>query len=315
MRNIFTLAFVLLLLGKVSAQDMPYPHPVSFLPINIELENFKMAYMDIKPENDNGRTVLLLHGKNFNGYYWKDVIKFLTEKGFRVVVPDQVGFGQSDRAKVNYSFSLLASNTKKLLDQLSIQKVNIIGHSMGGMLAVRFALMYPESVEKLILENPIGLEDYKTFVPYQSIDSLYRAELASTYESIKKYQQSYYPKWLPEYEPLVKMQAADLKKSNFKDIAWVNALTSQMIYNQPVSYELKNITVPTLLIIGQEDRTIVGKNKVPQDQLYRRGQYPQLGQWAHSQIPGSQLVELDGVGHIPHIQDLERFKKAVLEFL
>lgn len=314
MRNFCTLILVCITFG-IHAQDIVYPHPVSYLPLTIELENVKMAYMDIKPDSANGKTVLLLHGKNFNGYYWKDVIKFLSAEGFRVVVPDQIGWGQSDRPKVNYSFSLLASNTKKLLDQLGVQKVHVIGHSMGGMLATRFTLMYPNAVEKLVLENPIGLEDYKKFVPYQSMDSLYRTELSANYESIKKYQQTYYPKWLPEYEELVKVQAADLKRKDFKDIAWVNAMTFQMIYDQPVNYELKNIDVPTLFIIGQEDNTIVGKNKVPQDILYKHGQYVLLGKWAQSQVIGSQLVEMQGVGHIPHVQDLEQFKKALQDFL
>lgn len=295
--------------------QMAPPYPLSYFPVTVELENFKMAYMDVKPDSANGQTVLLLHGKNFNGYYWKEVIKHLSGRGYRVIVPDQLGFGESDRAKVSYSFSMMAYNTKKILDFLGIRKVNVIGHSMGGMLAARFTLMYPQAVGKLVLENPIGLEDYKTFVPYRPIDSLYRDEMGSTYETLKAYHQTYYPKWLPEYDEWVKRQAADLKKSNYKDIAWVNALTYQMIYDQPVSYELKNITVPTLLIIGQEDRTVVGKNKMPADQQYRHGLYPQLGQWARSQITGSQLVELDGVGHIPHVQDLPRFKKALDEFL
>ena len=111
-------------------------------------------------------TVLLLHGKNFNGYYWKGVIAALSSNGYRVVVPDQVGWGQSDKPNIHYSFPLLAANTKKLLDTLGITKVHVVGHSMGGMLATRFALMYPATVDKLIYEDPIGLEDYKTFVPY-----------------------------------------------------------------------------------------------------------------------------------------------------
>lgn len=317
MRTVFMWMALSLLAITAGAQSqkIAYPYPVSNFPLTVELENFQMAYMDIRPDSGNGQSVLLLHGKNFNGYYWKDVIKFLVAKGYRVIVPDQLGFGESSRAKVHYSFSLLAYNSKKLLDFLDIKKVNIIGHSMGGILGVRFALMYPQAVNKLVLENPIGLEDYKTFVPYYPLDSIYRHELASNFESLKKYHQTYYSQWLPEYEKLVEVQAADLNKPDRNDRAWVNALTYQMIYDQPVSYELKNLSVPTLLIIGQDDRTIVGKNWVPEDRLYRHGQYPQLGQWARSQIVGSRLVELDGVGHIPHVQDMERFKKALEEFL
>src|SRR5215213_3425989 len=133
--------------------------------------------------------------KNFNGYYWKDVIAFLSAAGYRVIVPDQVGWGMSDKPNIHYSFHLLAANSKRLLDTLGIQKVSVVAHSMGGMLATRFALMYPEVVEKLIYENPIGLEDYKTFVPYRPVEEQYEKELKADYGSYKEYQQSYYPVW------------------------------------------------------------------------------------------------------------------------
>jgi len=275
----------------------------------------KMAYMDVAPSNANGKTVLLLHGKNFNGYYWKDVIRFLTDNGYRVVIPDQVGWGKSDKPNIHYSFHLLAANTKKLLDTLGIQKTAVVGHSMGGMLATRFSLMYPQTVEKLIYENPIGLEDYKTFVPYHSLQEQYNRESKADSESLKKYQQSYYPQWKPEYEQYVAAQWAALQIPDFHQATWASALTYQMIYEQPVVYEFKNIKAPTLIVIGQEDRTIVGKNLLSREAAAKHGNYPQLGKWLKGQIKNSKLVELNGVGHIPHIQSPEEFKKAVLDFL
>jgi pimeloyl-ACP methyl ester carboxylesterase len=275
-----------------------------------------MAYMDVPSAKPNGgQTVVLLHGKNFNGYYWKDVIPFLADAGYRVIVPDQVGWGQSDKPNIHYSFHLLAANTKKLLDTLGIQKVHLLGHSMGGMLATRFALMYPQTVQKLIYENPIGLEDYKTFVPYTPIDVQYNNELKATYESLKKYQQSYYPEWKPEHEQYVAAQHAALQLPDMKQATWASALTYQMIYEQPVVYEFKNISQPTLLIIGQEDRTVVGKNLLPKKTAAQHGNYPQLGRWLKGEIKNSQLVELKGVGHIPHIQALADFRSSVLGFL
>jgi pimeloyl-ACP methyl ester carboxylesterase len=88
-----------------------------------------------------------------------------------------------------------------------------------------------------------------------------------------------------------------------------------MIYEQPVVYEFKNVTIPTLLIVGQEDRTIVGKNLLSREVIAQHGNYPQLGKWLQRQIKNSKLEELKGVGHIPHIQSLERFKTAVINFL
>jgi pimeloyl-ACP methyl ester carboxylesterase len=300
---------------NLSAQSLRYPHEVKFITLNIEQQIVKMAYMDVPPSKPNGKSVLLLHGKNFNGYYWKDVIAFLTDNGYRVIVPDQVGWGRSGKPDIHYSFHLLAANTKKLLDTLGIQKINVIGHSMGGMLATRFALMYPQTVDKLIYENPIGLEDYKTFIPYHSIDEQYNNELKANLESLKKYQQSYYPEWKPGYDQYVTAQYESLQIPDFKTATWASALTYEMIYEQPVVYEFKNINLPTLIIIGQSDRTVFGRNLLSKEVIAQHGNYPQLGKWLQSQIKNSKLVELDGVGHIPHIQSLNDFKKEVLNFL
>ena len=129
--------------------------------------------MDVKPANYNGKNVMLLHGKNFNGAYWRTTIAALSKAGFRVIVPDQVGFGKSTKPKTfQYTFQQLALNTKTLLDSLGINKITVLGHSMGGMIAARFALMYPGLIEKLVLEDPLGLEDWKLKVPYTSITSL-----------------------------------------------------------------------------------------------------------------------------------------------
>ena len=155
-----------------------YPHPVSSIELNIQEQRLKMAYMDVTPTNYTGKNIVLLHGKNFNGAYWQTTINALTKEGYRVIVPDQIGFGKSSKPDhFQYTFQQLAQNTKTMLDTLNITKTAILGHSMGGMLATRFALMYPELTEKLILENPIGLEDWKLKVPYKPVEWWYHNEL------------------------------------------------------------------------------------------------------------------------------------------
>ena len=298
-----------------NAQFVNYPYPSDSISVNIEFQSLTFSYMDVKPSAHNGKTVILFHGKNFNGYYWKDVIGFLTGSGYRVIAPDQIGWGKSSRANIHYRFHLLAYLNKGLLDTLGIEKVMVIGHSTGGMLAARFALMYPERTEKLVLENPVGLEDYRAFVPYQPVEAQYIRELAATYQSIKDYQKTYYPEWKDEYEQYVLAQSQDLSRSDFESIAWANALTYQMIYEQPVLYELKDNSVPTLLVIGQYDRTIVGKNLLNEEAKQIYGNYPALGKKVNELIKNSKLVELDNVGHIPHVQDPAPFRKAIENFL
>jgi len=302
----------------VDLTDYQYPYPVQFITLKIQGETLKMAYMDVKPAKANGHVIMLLHGKNFSGFYWKQTIAALTENGYRVIVPDQIGFGKSSKPQhIQYSFQLLCQNTKAILDSLGIQKLYVLGHSMGGMIASRFSLIYPELVEKLILENPIGLEDWKVKVPYQSVDVWYQGELKQNYNSFKQYEQESYfhGTWIPAYDKLLEVEVGWTLSKDYARIAWNSALTYDMIFTQPVCYEFENIKAPTLLIIGQLDRTAMGKNLVTEDVRKTLGNYPALGKLTHEKIKGSKLVELDGLGHVPHIEAFDRFIQPLLEFL
>ena len=295
-----------------------YPFPVATLEINVQEQDLKMAYMDVKPAHYNGKNIVLFHGKNFNGAYWKTTIEALTQEGYRVIVPDQIGFGKSSKPQhFQYTFQQLAQNTKALLDTLNIEKTSVLGHSMGGMLATRFALMYPDSIDKFILENPIGLEDWKLKVPYQPVEWWYENELKKSYEGIKNYQLvNYYDnKWKPAYDQWVNLLAGWTLNSNYETIAWNNALTYDMIFTQPVVYEFQYITAPTLLIIGTRDRTALGKPLVSEDVRKTMGLYGELGKKTQHAIPNSELVEIENVGHLPHIEKFESFITPLLQFL
>lgn len=296
-----------------------YPHPVHYLRLRLEGQPVRMAYMDVPPAGKafTGRTVLLLHGKNFFGAYWRGTIEALSKAGFRVVVPDQVGFGKSDKPNIHYSFHQLARNTRQLLDTLGIPKAVVVGHSMGGMLATRFAIEYPKATERLVLENPIGLEDYRRGVPFQSVTEATATELKATEESIRKYHASYYPGPYPQqHDQWLLPLAAQTRHPDFPGVAVASALTYDMIYQQPVCYEFDRVRAPTLLIIGQADRTVVGKGLVKDAKvLATLGQYPALGQRTAKAIKGSKLVELPGVGHIPHLQEPKHFYETLLAFL
>lgn len=302
----------------INLENYNYPFAVSSIDINAQQETYRMAYMHIKAEGPNGKTVTLLHGKNFNGAYWETTIKDLTSEGFNVLVPDQIGFGKSDKPEhFQYSFQQLAENTKMLLDSLNIEETAILGHSMGGMLATRFALMYPDATSQLVLVNPIGLEDWKVKVPYQSVDDWYKRELNSNYEKIKSYQQeNYYDgNWNESYAEWAKLLAGWTLNKNYQIIAWNAALTYDMIFTQPVVYEFENLEVPTLLIIGTRDRTALGKDLVDKDVKRTMGRYDSLGKTTRDKIPDAQLVELENVGHLPHIEAFEQFITPLVEYL
>ncbi len=298
---------------SITLENVRYDFPVEFISLKAEGQDLRMAYMDIRPAKANGSTVTLLHGKNFAGYYWTNVIKALSDQGYRVIVPDQIGFGKSSKPFINYSFHTLAGFTRQLLDSLGVKRSVIMGHSMGGMLATRFALMFPERTNQLVLENPIGLEDYRTFVPYADIESLYRTELRTSPQSVRQYyQNSYFVEWKPEYDELVKIASGVTGSSEFPRYARVAALTSQMIYEQPVVYEFPVLKVPVLLLIGTQDKTIVGKARLKPEDQKKYGQYNVLGKQTAAKISDARLIEFHNSGHIPHLEIPEEFLKALI---
>jgi pimeloyl-ACP methyl ester carboxylesterase len=198
-----------------------------------------------------------------------------------------------------------------------VQRAVVVGHSMGGMLAVRFGLMHPERVERLVLVNPLGLEDWKRVVPYRPVDALYAAELESTPDRVRAYmRESYFAgEWRPEYEPLVRMLAGWARGPDRERIAWLAALTTDMVFTQPVVHELPDLRVPTLLVVGQRDRTAIGKAWAPDAVKSRLGDYPALGRAAAAAIPGATLVELEGVGHLPQVEAFDAYLRALTDFL
>ncbi|MGB7926267.1 MAG: alpha/beta hydrolase [Pyrinomonadaceae bacterium] len=295
-----------------------YPFPVRFYEADTQGQKLRMAYMDIAAAKPNGRTVVLLHGKNFSGAYWATTIKALTAEGYRVVAPDQIGFGKSSKpASYQFTFHTLAANTRAMLDSLRVEQFILVGHSMGGMLAVRMALMYPERVERLALVNPIGLEDWKLVAPYRTVDENFAQELRATPESIKEYQRVNYfgGVWKPEYDALTEILVGWTRHPDYRRVAWNAALTSDMIFTQPVFYEFERLKSPTLLIIGQRDRTAIGKDRVPKEVAARMGDYPALGKATARRIPGARLVEISEAGHIPQVDSFRDYIRALLDFI
>lgn len=301
-------------------QGFSFPWTVDKFSFTSQQQSLTMGYLDIKPQGKaNGRTVVMMHGKNFCGVTWQGSIEALRDAGYRVIAPDQIGFCTSSKpTSYQYSFQQLALNTHQLLAELHLEKVTLVGHSTGGMLATRYALLYPQQVEKLVLVNPIGLEDWKAKgVPWRSIDEWYQRELKTSAESIKSYEQkTYYAgRWKPEYDRWVDMLAGLFNGPGKKVVAWNSALLYDMIFTQPVYYEFSHLTMPTTLMIGTADTTAIGSDIAPPEVKVKIGHYDELGKQVAKTIPQATLIEFAGMGHAPQMEDPQRFNQALLKNL
>ncbi|SFV14314.1 alpha/beta fold hydrolase [Pseudomonas sp. OV546] len=301
-------------------QGFEYPYPLKHFAFQSQGKSLQMGYMDVPAKGQaNGRSVVLMHGKNFCGATWEGSIKALSDAGYRVIAPDQIGFCSSSKPDhYQYSFQQLALNTHQLLEKLGIQKATLLGHSTGGMLATRYALMYPEQTEQLAMVNPIGLEDWKALgVPSLSVDQWYERELKVSAEGIRNYQLNtyYVGRWKPEYERWVDMYAGLSNGPGHTQVAWNSALIYDMIFTQPVYYEFKDLQMPTLLLIGTSDNTAIGKDIAPPAVKATLGDYAVLGKQVAKLIPHATLVEFPGLGHAPQMEEPAQFHKALLQGL
>jgi pimeloyl-ACP methyl ester carboxylesterase len=293
--------------GSITYDEIPYPYPVSFLPLTLFGQDVRMAYMDVPPAGQpNGRTVLLLHGMNFGGFYFGGPIEALRKEGFRVVVPDQIGFGRSSKPIIPYNFHDMALNTRRLLQSLGIARVAVVGHSMGGMLTARFAASYPDMTERAVLYNPIGLTDPRYQTPWRGADDAYKATIAQSHDqlyqgfsaTIHRYFQT--PGgWKPEYEQYVRILYAPTLSADWPRLAMVSTLYRQMPYLDPVVYDWPKIKAKTLVLGGDLD----GPN------------FPELARHIADTIPGGQLVLIPNSGHVPHLEMPEIFNRELLKFL
>lgn len=291
--------------GSITDEEVPYPYPVQTLPLTLYGQDVRLAFMDVPAAGAaNGRTVVLLHGMNFGGFYFGGPIEALRKQGFRVVVPDQIGFGRSSKPIIPYNFHDMAANTRKLLASRGISKAAIVGHSMGGMLTARFAASYPDVTERAVICNPIGLTDTRWQGPWTTADEAYKTTMSQTQDQlyqacIQTIVRYFKVDWKPEYERYARIMYAPTLSADWPRLAMVRSIYRQMPLLDPVVYDWQHIKARTLVIGGDKD----GEN------------FPQLAKHVADTIPQSELVLIPNVGHVPHIQVPEVFNQALLKFL
>ncbi|HAK57170.1 MAG: alpha/beta hydrolase [Vicinamibacterales bacterium] len=285
---------------SINLEDLPYPHPVSYLEFALYGQDVRMAYMDVAPVGAaNGQTVVLLHGGNFFAEYWKGTIEVLRNEGFRVIATDRIGWGRSSKPIVPYTLNDQAVHLKMLLDEKGIAEAAIVGHSMGGMVTSRFAFQYPEMTTHAVMVNQIGLTDARLQRRWRNPENPYQGNQTRTYESIRRGFERYFITWSDDYEYFIKLHWGWTQSGAYPQYAAMRSLTSGLLYADPVVYDWPHIKAKTLVIGGREDGP----------------DYPALAKNVADTIPNGQLILIDNVGHLPHLEAPERFHTELVRFL
>ncbi|MDA1372306.1 MAG: alpha/beta hydrolase [Proteobacteria bacterium] len=285
----------------INFEEIPYPYPVHFLELNRFGVDMRMAYMDVPPSGrGNGQTVLWQHGMNFYAEAYAPTIKALTDAGFRVLAVDRIGYGKSSKPVIPYNFNFVAANMKSLLDELGIDEVAIVGHSMGGMVVSRFAMLYPDITTHVVLVNQIGLTDQRQSRPWN--DPFAGSPGVTSYRSILAGHQRYFPKdWPPAHLEFVRRQWGQTLSGDYPNYAIVRRLQGQMLYDDPVVYDWQHIDSKALILSGEEDGLAAN--------------FVELAHHVNSELQNSTILLYPGIGHAPQIEIPDQFHTDLISFL
>lgn len=284
-------------------EEIEYPHPVSYMDVRLFGKDGRLAYMDVPPSGpDNGRTVMLFHGMNFAGIGFAPTIEELSAAGFRTIAVDRIGYGRSSKLDIPYNLNMFAANARDLMDHVGVDEVAVVGHSMGGMVASRFAMTYADVTSHVVFVNQIGMGDQRQSRGWRDHEEVYQSALNANYQSILRNHMLYYNEgWKPEYLDFVYYQYGQTLGSEWPKLARIRAWQQMILYFDPVLYDWQHIDTKALVLGGELDRLT-----------------PNFADQARNVAETLQNAELrlyPGIGHNPHFEYPEQYHADLIEFL
>ena len=299
------LIFSPLLIPKTSKNQIPQEKYISNFEIEggsfLEVDGYKTYYIDINPDSE--KTILLIHGFGGSATNWISVIPQLANEGYRVVAVDLKGFGLSEK-RINESFShkdqlvFLHSFVKKL----DLERITLVGHSMGGNIATMYVLEYPEDVERLVLVCAAVLEgesfdqmrsEVFKFLDYPIIREYVRVGLKFVFSP--KRIEAFFNSAMYEPEKVDVKEPHFINPTIFSGWEYVVIKMTSALHMNLVEKPLSDIDVPVYILWGEKDFW------TPISQ----------GRNLNRKIEGSEFKIMEGVGHLPMFENPELF----LEFL
>src|SRR5215510_6279867 len=247
-------------------------------------------------EAGTGPAVILIHGLGGSTANWAPTIAPLAQK-YRVLVPDQIGFGKSDKPMLNYRVATLVDFLDGFYKQVGIQKASLVGNSLGGFTAAAFAIAHPEKVDKLVLVDAAGYTAKRWGGPELTREALAALNPSTTEDFKRLFSLILYNK------AMLNDQFAETALTNkFKrgDGYTINSFNESILRGEDfLDGKAKAIKAPTLVLWGKDDGlTPLG-----------------IGRAFAEDIQGSQLVVIDNCGHVPQIEKALEFNTALLKFL
>lgn len=256
-----------------------------------------------------GTPVVLLHGLGEHAGYYNDNVPELLRNQLRVVVPDLLGFGRSAKPGGDYKLTDQARHVHGLLSALFIDEpVVLVGHSMGGQIALHFALAWPERVKALVLLAPAGIE---VFTPGEGAwlekVSTVSAFKSRTEEDLRAhYQKNVFGQWVPAAEHHLEERVRLRHAPDFD--AYLEAVVASIkaMVREPVADRLPSLNLPVTVVFGDRDGLI------PNPILH--GDAPErVADQARRRLPRAKVLVLPGLGHMLQCEDPAAINRIILE--
>jgi pimeloyl-ACP methyl ester carboxylesterase len=243
-------------------------------------------------EAGSGPAVILLHGLGGSSQSWMFTVGPLAEK-FHVIVPDQIGFGTSDKPVINYRVRTYVDFLNEFYKQLKIERATLVGHSMGGWIAATFTIAFPEKVDRLVMADAAG------YAPPANFDfkSLYGLN-PSTREGMKELTAKVFFNKTFTTDAMVDQFLA--QRMSAGDGYTINSLIESVGRREDfLDGQLHKIKAPALIVWGREDGLVLLSD----------------GERLKKEIVNSKLIVFDRCGHFPQVEKAGEFNAALLEFL
>jgi len=255
----------------------------------IQIDGNKIGYLE---SGNSKKTLVLIHGLGASAERWSQVIPLFAEQ-FRVVVPDLIGFGYSDKPLVDYTPAFFLDFLEKFFVATNIDRPNIIGSSLGGQLSAEYASSHSQNIEKLVLVSPAGAMKQST----PALDAYIMAALYPNDQSAKNAFQMMEASGDDVEDEIVNGFVERMRLPNAK-LAFMSTVLG-LKNSELITLKLPSILVPTLIIWGSNDPVI--PINYADDFV--------------SSIQDCRFFRMDDCGHTPYVQDPTVFASKVLEFL
>ncbi len=244
-------------------------------------------------EAGSGPVVILLHGLGGDMTNWAPTIGPLSQK-YRVIVPDQIGFGRSDKPLLNYRIATMVDFLDGFYKELKIDRATLVGNSLGGWISASFALAHPEKVDRIVLVDSAGFS-----VPKDMDSRVVNGLNPSTRDAVRQIlPMVFYNKQIYAGDAAIDLMFT--RRITAGDSFTIQRIIESIVRGDDVlDDKLAGIKQPTLIIWGREDLL----TPLSMGERFKQG------------IPRSELVVFEKCGHVPQIEQAAQFNAALLKFL